>query len=197
MAMRWRVSASDWQPNQQRLLNRDGAKIVDKQEDRRRLTAYELNGMIGAKASWELLNYLVKDLESQLRHVGAWGRMKAALAQIRNIIWLMMEKTSLEQIVSIKNNTQHVRLSMTPEMLPGETEMTIQPVREHTRLLCASLAYCEMHCDGSQLCQRGCKIKAMLDDSLYIADCKFPEEFGGVCKYSMPDVAWDKVRKGG
>lgn len=194
MAMRWRVTAEEWQPNQHRLLNRDGCHRVDEEEGRRRLSAYELNSMIGLRAAIFLLDMLMPDLERQARHVGDWPRLRAAFASIRNISHDMLNKVSLEQLISLKNNTQKLKIAVTPEM-SMEPEMMIQPWKEQNRLLCASLAYCQYHCDGSQQCQRGCKIKKLMEQSCYIQDCDFPELVPGQCKYSMADVDWEPIRK--
>lgn len=193
MAMRWRVTAEEWQPNQQHLLNRDGGKRVDQEENRRRLSAYELNSMIGFRAAIFLLDMLMPDMERQARHVCDWPRLKAAFGSLRNISHDMLNKVSLEQLISLKNNTQKMKIAVVPEM-SLEPEMFIQPWKEQNRLICASLAYCQYHCDGTDQCARGCKIKKLLDQSCYIQDCDFPTLVAGTCKYSMADVEWEPIR---
>lgn len=114
MAMRWRVSASEWKPNQMTMLDRTGAKRVDKEENRRHLTAYEMNAQIGVRGCWHLINELSQDIERQAKHVGVWPRWKACVAQMRNMQMQMLDKVSLEQLISVKNNSQHMRIAMTP-----------------------------------------------------------------------------------
>lgn len=196
MAMRWRVTANEWRPDQLTLLDRDGAKDVDRQENRRRLNAYELNAQVGARGCWHLFNELLPEMERQAKHVGMWWRLKGCIAQLAKIQAEMLNHVAIEQVLSVKNNTQHMRICLIPEGMPNEPEMLNLPLKEHNRLLCASLSYCEMHCDGSQLCQRGCRIKKMLDESCYIQDCDFPQLVPGQCKYAMADVAWDEIAKG-
>lgn len=193
MAMRWRVTADEWQPNQPHLLNREGGKRVDEEEGRRRLNAYEMNAMIGFRAAIFLLDMLLPDLERQARHVGDWPRLKGGYAIIRNISHDMLNKVSLEQLISLKNNTQRLKIAVVPELM-SEPEMLVQTWEEQNRLLCASLAYCQYHCDGSHECQKGCKIKKLLENSVYIQDCDFPQLVPGQCKYSMADVEWDPIR---
>ena len=195
MTMKWRVTTSEWKPDQMTLMDRKGSHLVDQEENRRRLTAYELNAQIGMRGCWHLIDSLMPYIEKQARHVGVWGRLKACIAQLRNMQMAMLDHVSMEQLLSIKNNTQHMKLSMTPEMLPGEPEMIIQPLKEHNRLLCAALAYCEQHCDGSQCAARGCKIKKLLDESCYMQDCDFPVLVPGTCRYSMADVDWAPIKK--
>lgn len=62
MAMRWRVTSSEWQPGQAKSLNREGARQVDEEENRRRLHAYELNSQIGVRGCWMFMNSLTADL---------------------------------------------------------------------------------------------------------------------------------------
>lgn len=139
--MRWRVSGKEWQPYQTRMLNRQGGALLDEQEGRRRLTAYELNGFMAARSAWCLFNMALEDLETQARHVGVWWRLKGLHKQFDNVLRKMVDKTSIEQVLSIKNNTQHVKVCIVPE-LQSEPEMTITPLKDHERLLCAALAYC-------------------------------------------------------
>ena len=68
------------------------------------------------------------------------------------------------------------------------------PKKEHERLLCAALCYCQYQCDGSAKCQHGCRIKRLLDENSYIQDCDFTVLDGGTCKYNMADVAWERIR---
>lgn len=168
MAMRWRASATSRMPAHTETVDRRGARIIDQEEGRRRLSAYELNAQIGSRGCLLFINDLTKDIERQARHVGVWGRWKAAIKQLINMQEKMLEKVSIEQIVSISNNTKNMKLSMSPELLPGDPEQIILPMKEHNRLLCAALSYCEMHCDGSSACQHNCKIKKLLDNSCYM-----------------------------
>lgn len=192
--MRWRVQRKDWQPDQMRYLDREGGKLVDKEQNRRRLSAYELNSVMASRAAWCLLDMAMPDLERQAKHTGNWWRLKGLHVQLNNVLNKMVSKVSLEQVLSIKNNTQNVKICIVPE-LQDEPEMTIQPLKEHERLLCASLAYCQYHCDGNQLTARKCKIKRLLDDSVYMESCDFPELVPGMCKYNVCDVAWDEIRE--
>lgn len=195
MSMRWRATAKEWQPNQPKYLDRRGAKIIDQEEGRRRLTAHELNAQIGVRGCWQIINALLPDMEKQARLCGLWGRLKSCVSQLNNMQMKMLDKTSIEQILSIKNNTQCMHLSMTPELLPGQPELTIQTVSDHNRLLSATLAYCEMHCDGSHECQQGCKLKRLLDQSCYIEDCDCVSMIPGMCKYYMVDADWKSIRE--
>lgn len=177
------------------VLNKEGGKIIDQEDNRRRLSAYELNGCMAARAAWWLMDMALPDLEKQARHVGVWGRLRAVHSQMKNMQHAMMDKISLEQLISLKNNTNHVKISIIPELV-DEPEQTILPLKEHERLLCAALSYCEMHCDGSQCSQRGCKIKKLMDNNCYMQGCDFPQLVPGQCRYYMADVDWEPIRKG-
>ena len=194
--MNWRVTAKEWQPNQTRKLNREGAKIVDEQEGRRRLTANELNAFMCARTSWLMLDMAIEHLERQADHVGVWWRLKWLHSQMQGIHKKMLDKISLEQVVSIKNNTQNMKISLVPEKLPSEKEKVILNLTDYDRILCAALSYCQYHCDGDCKTSRNCPIKAMLDDNCYIQECDFSGLLdGNTCKYNMVDVAWERINK--
>lgn len=193
--MHWRVTAQEWQPDQMRVMDRRGARKVDQEENRRRLTANEMNALMAIRSAFWLEDMALPDLEKQARHVGVWGRMKAIHTQMQNIMRDIFDKTSLEQLISIKNNTQHVKISIQPELVTSDPELTIQPMKNWDRSLAASLAYCQYCCDGTRECQRECKLKKMLDDNCFIEACNFQPLVGGQCKYNMVDFDWESIRK--
>lgn len=117
------------------------------------------------------------------------------MEQLRRMQMLMLDHVSLEQLLSIKNNTQRMRISISPENLPGDTENIIIPTNEHNRLCWAALTYCNTHCDGSPACQSKCKIKKLLDNSPSIQDGNFTPLVPHLCPYNMVDMdGWEEVR---
>lgn len=193
MAYNWTVKDPSYKGKIPTVIDREAAHAVDKAENRRRLYANELNCIMAYRAAFYLLEASIDGLEKLGKETKVWWRMKGLTKQLANVFRIMLNRTSSEQIAKIKHNTTHTQVSVRPQAMP-DSELINLPLSEHERLLCASLAYCQEHCDGCTANQRKCKIKSMLDDSVYMQDMEVPVLVPGMCRYAMVNAEWDKIR---
>lgn len=134
---------------------------LDKQQDRRRLNAVELEGMIYLAVADMMVGSAAEMLKRHTAHAGQQKRMNMLPSMIHNAVREMSNRIQSEQLITLANNVNGAEVSLTTYVKPGAMNIQYQHMQA---IVNQALASCEMMCTKTREESKCCPVRRALEN---------------------------------
>lgn len=141
--------------------DRKKLKQIDIDQNRRRLNAVEVEGMIYLAVADMMVGSAAEMLKAHTVHAGQQKRMNMLPSMIHNAVREMSNRVQSEQLITIANNCNGAEISLTTYVKPGCMNIQYQHMQA---IVNQALQSCELICAKNREESKVCPVRRALEN---------------------------------
>lgn len=141
--------------------DRKKLKQIDIDQNRRRLNAVEVEGMIYLAVADMMVGSAAEMLKAQTKHAGQQRRMNMLPSMLHNAVQGLSNQIQSEQLITIANNCNGAEISLTTYVKPGSMNIQYQHMQD---IVNHALQSCELLCDKTREQSKACPVRRALEN---------------------------------